>query len=89
MYSEWPPFVTLRDEDTAGRLTKAVWDRCSTEWQAETMTEKFWREKGWVTLAPLQTCTHRPLVAAHMPPSSQSRAHDCHPERRQLMLANL
>ena len=76
MASAWPPFVTLHDKDTASDLTVEVWHRCCTEWKEETVTEKFWRDQGWVTHDPLHISTPRPPVAAHVPPSSQHREHD-------------
>ena len=51
-YPPWPPFVTVRQEDKAGELTRAVWHACCLSDVPETMTKEFWVGNDWVR-APL------------------------------------
>ena len=64
MGPDWPPFVSVREDDIAGRLTKELWSKCCTEWGEQTQSETFWRAKDWVRSPSLLQILFSPHVRA-------------------------
>ena len=50
--SDWPPFVTVREEDQAGRLTMALWRTCCESGEQALMTKEFWIQNDLVSAQP-------------------------------------